>query len=158
MVELASMLAGEAFSDRPRCVDPVLAAFLRAFNDRLGHVSRQRLKPYAALAVGTSGDRAVTRARRERCLAFAAGSRRAGARPRRIRLRVLLAAGPRAALRLDPGAALWAARALDARGVEPHGFALLDALLADGGLRPPGSAPSPAPTRGRPPRDLALAA
>src|ERR687896_348334 len=33
VMELSSMLAGEAFSDRPRCVDPVIAGFLRTYND-----------------------------------------------------------------------------------------------------------------------------
>ena len=36
-------VAGEPFSDRPRCADPVIATFLRAFNDRLGHDAGDRL-------------------------------------------------------------------------------------------------------------------
>lgn len=129
------MLAGERFSDRPFCADPVLAAFLRAFNDRLGHASRQALLPYAALVVGTRGSRAVTRARRNRCLAFAGGRRLA-------RLRVLTLLGVRDTLRFDEGAATLAARTAIARGDEAAGFALLDALLADGGVEPP-SLPAP---------------
>src|SRR4051794_37186964 len=73
VMELASMLGGERFSDRPKCVDPVIASFLRAFNDRLDTRARQRLRPYAAAVVGTRGSRRVTRARRARCLEFASG-------------------------------------------------------------------------------------
>ena len=35
VMELASMLAGERFSDQPRTVCPVIAGFLRAYNDIL---------------------------------------------------------------------------------------------------------------------------
>src|SRR3954454_13886856 len=55
VMELASMLAGEEFTDRPKCADPVIASFLRAFNDRLDTRQRQRLRPYAAAVVGTRG-------------------------------------------------------------------------------------------------------
>ncbi len=33
VMELASMLAGEPFSDRPRSTSPVISAFLRTYND-----------------------------------------------------------------------------------------------------------------------------
>ena len=33
MMELASLLAGEPFTDRPACASPVIAAFLREYND-----------------------------------------------------------------------------------------------------------------------------
>jgi hypothetical protein len=129
-MELASLLAGEPFSDRPRCVDPVIAAFLRAFNDRLDTRTREQLRPYARAVIGTAGDRRVTRARRARCLAFA----RAGGRVPRIRLALLVGLVP--AIWLTEGAAEWAAREAVVRGDE-HGFALLDALLADGGVPSP---------------------
>ncbi len=67
VMELASMLAGERFSDRPRSVDPVIAALLRAINDRLDDQRRRLLYPYAAAAVGTSGPEAVRLARLHRC-------------------------------------------------------------------------------------------
>ena len=35
VMELASMLAGERFGDRPRAVCPVIGAFLRTYNDAL---------------------------------------------------------------------------------------------------------------------------
>jgi hypothetical protein len=128
-MELTSMLAGERFSDRPRCVDPVIAAFLRAFNDRLDTRAREGLRPYARAVIGTSGDRKVTRARRGRCLAFV-GVRRLP----RLRLALLLGVLP--ALRTTEGIAEWAAREAIVRG-EEHGFALLDDLLADGGVTSP---------------------
>ncbi|MEA2171953.1 MAG: hypothetical protein QOF76_5253 [Solirubrobacteraceae bacterium] len=125
------MLAGEPFSDRPRCADPVLAAYLRAFNDRLPHARRQELRPYAAAVVGTAGSRSVTRARRRRCLAFASGRSRGG------RLHVALFVGLAGALRMSVGAPEWAAREAIAREDVDAGFALLDELLALGGVACP---------------------
>jgi hypothetical protein len=130
VMELASMLAGERFSDRPRCVDPVIAAFLRAFNDRLDTRSREALRPYARAVLCTRGDRRVTRARRARCLAFA----HAGGRLPRLRLALLIGIIP--AVWLTEGAAEWAAREAIVRG-EELGFSLLDDLLADGGVPSP---------------------
>ena len=69
-MELASMLAGERFSDRPRSVCPVIAAFLRTYNDRVDDELRQDLYGFAAEAVGTRGDRATRRARAKLCLQF----------------------------------------------------------------------------------------
>jgi len=54
VVELASMLAGEPFSDRPRTVCPVIAGFLRTYNDLLPDSERDTLYPYAALVVGSA--------------------------------------------------------------------------------------------------------
>ncbi len=48
VVELASLIAREEFSDRPRCVCPVIGAFLRGWNDRAPYAERQRLSPHAA--------------------------------------------------------------------------------------------------------------
>ena len=107
VMELASMLAGEPFSDRPRCADPVIASFLRSFNDRLGHARRQELRPYAAAVVGTRTSRRVAAARRRRCLRFACGHDHAGPL---TRLRIALLIGIRPALRMKDGAAEWAAR------------------------------------------------
>jgi hypothetical protein len=118
----------------------VIAAFMRAFNDRLDAGTRQRLRPYAAAVVGTSGTRRLTRARRERCLAFASRGRSRGPL---TRLRLALLVGILPAVWIDEGAAEWAARAAVARGSE-HGFALLDALLADRGVIAPIVVPAPA--------------
>jgi hypothetical protein len=126
VMELASMLAGEDFTDDPKCVDPVVAAFLRAFNDRLDHVRRQDLRPYASAVVGTRGSRRATRARRARCLQYASGSRHGGPL---LRLRLFMLIGPGAAADLDAGIGEWAAREAIHRHDEAGGFALLDELL-----------------------------
>jgi hypothetical protein len=68
VMELASMLAGEEFSDRPASVCPVLAAFLRAYNDAVDDRRRQDLYRYASAAVGTRASAEVTRRRAWRCL------------------------------------------------------------------------------------------
>jgi hypothetical protein len=70
-MELASMLAGERFSDRPATASPVIAAFLRTYNDGIDDRRRQDLYPLAALIVGTAGGRAIERERMSRCLEFA---------------------------------------------------------------------------------------
>jgi len=56
VMELASMLAGERFSDRPASVCPIIGALLRAYNDALDDQRRGDLYRYAAEAVGTRGD------------------------------------------------------------------------------------------------------
>lgn len=45
------MLAGEKFSDHPATVSPVIAAFLRTYNDGLDDRRRQDLHPLASLIV-----------------------------------------------------------------------------------------------------------
>lgn len=123
-VELASMLAGERFSDRPRCVDPVLAAYMRAFNDRLGPAERQGLRPYAAAAVGTRAGRRARRARARLCRADAGLPARGG------RLLLVAVLGLRALLRPQLAVAELAARRAFSRGDVAGGWRLLDALIA----------------------------
>jgi hypothetical protein len=67
-MELASMLAGEPFSDHPRSVSCVVAAFVRTYNDLIDDRRRDDLYRYAAAAVGSRGSRAEEGARAERCL------------------------------------------------------------------------------------------
>jgi hypothetical protein len=74
-VELASVLAGEPFSDHPQSVCPVIAAFVRSYNDRVDAGRRQALLPYAARIVGTRGDREAEQARAVRCAAWAIARR-----------------------------------------------------------------------------------
>ena len=64
VMELASMLAGEPFTDRPASVSPTLASALRGYNDGVDDERRQSLKRFAALAVGTAGTRTEERLRR----------------------------------------------------------------------------------------------
>jgi hypothetical protein len=124
VMELASMLASEPFSDRARSVSPTIGAFLRTYNDGVDDVRRQDLYRVAAAIVGTAARRAVERERINRCLAFA--GQQGGHLP-----------GRRAALGLaTPGAAgAWAARtALDA-GAHDEALSLVDELVAMGGRR-----------------------
>jgi len=51
VMELASMLAGEPFSDHPVSVCPVIGAFLRAYNDSIDDRRRQDLYVYASKVV-----------------------------------------------------------------------------------------------------------
>lgn len=71
VMELASMLAGESFTDRPSCVDPVIGGLLRAYNDSVDGERRQDLYRLAAEVVGSASTLEVERARAARCLSFA---------------------------------------------------------------------------------------
>ena len=71
VMELSSMLAGEPFSDRPRCVDPVIAGFLRTYNDGIDDNRRQDLYPMASEVVGTRSVAGVQAERARMCLAWA---------------------------------------------------------------------------------------
>jgi hypothetical protein len=79
VMELASMLAGECFSDRPRSVSPVIAAFLRGYNDLLDDRRRQDLRRYASQVVGSLASEAVEQARARRLIEWA--DQRWGQRP-----------------------------------------------------------------------------
>ena len=57
------MLAGERYSDRPRCACPALVAFLRGYNDALDDRNRQDLFALASDLVGTRCGERVTTAR-----------------------------------------------------------------------------------------------
>jgi hypothetical protein len=85
-MELASMLAGEPFSDHPRSACPVIGAFLRAYNDGLPDDRRQDLYSYAAKVVGTSSTRKVRRARARLCLEWFTEQTAGGRRPSRVSL------------------------------------------------------------------------
>src|SRR4051812_19200716 len=68
VMEVASMLAAEPFSDEPRCVCPVIAEFLRTYNDQVDEARRQDLFEYASLVVDTRADFRVERRRANLCL------------------------------------------------------------------------------------------
>ena len=106
VVELASMLAGERFSDHPPTVCPVIAGFLRGYNDLMPEQDLPELYPIAARIVGTAGPKWV---RRERARLLIEWSRVPDGRARRRRFYLRfetwdLIALPavKAALRLDP--------------------------------------------------------
>lgn len=63
VMELASMLGGERFSDRPVSVCPVIGSFLRAYNDSIDDFRRQDLYIYASRVVGSRCSKDVQRAR-----------------------------------------------------------------------------------------------
>jgi hypothetical protein len=71
VMELASMLAGEGFSDHPPSVSRPIASFLRGYNDLLDDRRREDLYRYAAQTVGTANTSAVEEARAARLLAWA---------------------------------------------------------------------------------------
>src|SRR3984885_15077521 len=71
VMELASMLAGESFSDHPRSVSRPIASFLRGYNDLLDDRRRGDLYRFAALTVGSASSRSVEGARVARLLAWA---------------------------------------------------------------------------------------
>ena len=144
IVELASIIGRERFSDRPRCVCRVLAAFLRGWNDRASYADRQRLEPYAALIVGTRGYRGISRIRRDICLSWAGADLDRGPLRRvaaRLRMRASIAwtVGLWPSIRLSEGAGAYAARVCIARGGTDEAFALLDRLLGVGSSPTAGS-------------------
>ncbi len=66
VMELASMLGGERFSDQPTSVCPVIGSFLRAYNDSIDDERRQDLYDYASKIVGSRASDQVRRARARR--------------------------------------------------------------------------------------------
>jgi hypothetical protein len=74
-MELASMLSGERFGDRPVSVCPVIGAILRAYNDNVDDRRRQDLYRFAADAVDTRRDYRVQRRRADIALEWAAARR-----------------------------------------------------------------------------------
>jgi hypothetical protein len=132
VMELASMLAGEPFSDRPASVCPVIAGFLRAYNDRIDDERRQDLYRYAAEVVGTRSTPDVERARERRCLAWAEGVKRRRSRALRWVPRSTATVVDRR-LGLD-AAGTYAARSIRRHSDRTHvaALALVDELIAMG--------------------------
>ena len=130
VMELASMLAGEQFTDHPTSVCPVIGALLRSYNDSIDDRRRQDLYAYAAKVVGSRGTLTVERARSERLTAWTHARRP----PRRSRW---LMSGRLRAFAPDPPVHILAARAVQA--IPAHDdrthtdvLALIDELLALG--------------------------
>jgi hypothetical protein len=55
-MELASLLAGERWSDHPACTHPLLAAVARHVNDHTSDAGRQRLAPLIPSVIGLTGE------------------------------------------------------------------------------------------------------
>lgn len=70
VMELASMLADEPFSDHPASVCPVIGSCLRAYNDWIDERRRQDLYMYASKVVGTRSSQEVQQARAARVTAW----------------------------------------------------------------------------------------
>jgi hypothetical protein len=128
-MELASLLAGEQFSDHPKSVCPIIAAFLRGYNDAVDEERRQDLYRYAAEVVGSRAGAEVIRARTahvtERVRALRGPHRRWPV------LSFLLGVRVEPSLQSDLS---FAVRALSDRGQQGHSEALtlVDELLAIG--------------------------
>lgn len=60
LMEIASVLAGERWSDSPRCTHPVLAAVARLVNDAVSDTARPQLAGMVPDLVGAVGDRCTT--------------------------------------------------------------------------------------------------
>jgi hypothetical protein len=71
VMELASMLADEPFTDHPVSVCPVIGSFLRAYNDSIDAERRQSLYEYASKVVGSRDCAEVRRARTARLTEWA---------------------------------------------------------------------------------------
>ncbi|HYZ28277.1 MAG TPA: hypothetical protein VE570_04410 [Thermoleophilaceae bacterium] len=126
VMELASMLAGERFSDNPRSVSRVVAAFLRSYNDLVDDERRQDLYRYAAESVGSRAPRRVERERAALCENW-------------LRARKELtpheqweASAPSAARRREARAAQAAHYAASNNDLHDAALALVDALIALG--------------------------
>jgi hypothetical protein len=94
VMELASMISGEPFTDHPRSVCPVIASFLRAYNDAIDDRRRQDLYRFAALAVGTRESWVIEQVRAQRCREWAAEMWQARPWPLRLLRRVDLTVDP----------------------------------------------------------------
>jgi|SRR5829696_6222695 len=138
VMELASILAGEPFSDRPASVCPVVAGFLRAYNDRIDDERRQDLYRYASEVVGTRAGADVERSRERRCLEWAAERRQQRPFPLRWVTRSTTPAGGDRRLGLD-AAGTYAARSIRRHGDRTHlaALTLVDELIAMGRSEPP---------------------
>ncbi len=55
VMEAVAYLAGEPFSDHPKCASRVIGTFLRSWNDSLNNRDRQVLKQYIPRLVGSKG-------------------------------------------------------------------------------------------------------
>jgi hypothetical protein len=130
VMELASMLAGERFSDHPVSVCPVIGSCLRAYNDWIDDDRRQDLYRYASTVVGTRSTQEVQRARADRVTAWT------GEVARRRWTRFLLVRGMFALMLWpqpdDLGSRMVQAVARRRRGNHQEVLGLIDELVAMG--------------------------
>ncbi len=131
VMELASLLAGEPFSDHPISVCPVIGSLLRAYNDSIDDRRRQDLYAYASEVVGSRGSPDVQRARCDRVVEWT--TEMLGRRRLNRLVRPLLDRGRRRVPTIDT-IGPHAVRAIARHNDESHAamLALLDELLAIG--------------------------
>jgi hypothetical protein len=144
VMELASMLGGEPFSDHPSSVCPVIGVLLRTYNDALDDERRQELYAYAAKVVGSRGSRELEHMRAERVTAWAGELARRRA-DRSWWSRVLHRLTPREPIHVA------AARAIQTIVVDPRHrddevLEFVDDLLGMGSPPTPPTGPSLPPT------------
>jgi hypothetical protein len=137
-MEMASFLAGERWSDHPRCTHPVLATMARCTNDSLGDEARQELAVMIPEVVGLNPDDPRVAAALVRCAATAALPVASAERQNIMALAVLAAErnlselegrpdgslrpASRAALSSAPLAERWAREFGTRSGVRPRRF------------------------------------
>lgn len=63
VMEAVAYVAGEPWTDHPKCASPVIAALLRSWNDSMGDDDRQMLMPLVPRLVGTASTPAVEETR-----------------------------------------------------------------------------------------------
>lgn len=63
VTEMVAYVAGERWSDSPRCACPILCAFARTFNDYVDDTTRETLKPFVLKLIGTRSTPAVEQRR-----------------------------------------------------------------------------------------------
>ena len=134
VMELASMLAGEPFTDRPASVCPVIASFLRAYNDSIDDERRQDLYAYAAKVVGSRASEGVQSSRAEHLITWVLERR-----PRPWSRLILLALLRSVDWGSQPDvAARRALRAISKHGDRTHAevLALIDRFVGDRPSRP----------------------
>ena len=59
VMEAVSYVAGEPWSDSPKCASPVIAAFMRRWNDDTDDEGREALKAYIPRLIGTAASEEV---------------------------------------------------------------------------------------------------
>jgi hypothetical protein len=142
VMELASMLADEPFSDHPASSCPVIGSFLRAYNDSIDDGRRQDLYAFAARVVGSRTSIHIQRARANLLVEWAFHMQRRHWTSRYLPLGRLRMAG----LRRQPSAhavGTFAVRAIPkhTEGTNREVMELLDELLSIATSLQPAAAP-----------------
>lgn len=151
-MELASLLGDERFSDHPQRVCPVLAAFLRGYNDTVGPRLRQELFGIASSVVDSrTADAAERDARAAALVGFSIDLWRR--RGRRFRLPPSLPAGP-GYVDVQAAGAYAGRFARRDRSVHDRTLAFVEDLAGRERWSAPGDAPPTPPARVAPPAAL----